>query len=119
MAASERKVTKVLPECSQRSLISALNETHFYVSVFEDTEEYDKIVSTAEDQVAKLEEGIKDVANPVQEAVPTPPIPGVVTPNVVKYQDGPGRLQVRRNRLKASAMMSFPTPPTRFDPARR
>src|SRR5258708_7454166 len=96
------KVTKVLPGMQSAFVDIGLERDAFlYVSdFFEDTEEYDKIVSSAEDQVAKLEEGVKDVANPIQEAVPTPPV-GVVTPNFVKYQDGPGRSRrSRRNRLR-------------------
>src|SRR2546425_3734379 len=59
------KVTKVLPGMQSAFVDIGLERDAFlYVSdFFEDTEEYDKIVSTAEDQVAKLEEGVKDVAN--------------------------------------------------------
>src|SRR5215813_11191074 len=57
------KVTRVLPGMQSAFVDIGLERDAFlYVSdFFEDTEEYDKIVSTAEDQVAKLEQGVKDV----------------------------------------------------------
>jgi Rne/Rng family ribonuclease len=97
------RVTKVLPGMQSAFVEIGLERDAFlYVSdFFEDTEEYDKIVSTAEDQVAKLEQGIKDVVSPVPESVPAPPQPGLVAPNVVKYHDGRGRSRrSRRNRLR-------------------
>src|SRR4249920_801858 len=61
------KVTKVLPGMQSAFVNIGLEKDAFlYVSDFiEDTEEYDKIVSTAEDQVAKLEQGVKDTVTPV------------------------------------------------------
>src|SRR5213596_835809 len=56
------KVTKVLPGMQSAFVDIGLERDAFlYVSdFFEDTEEYDKIVSTAEEQVAKLEQAVKE-----------------------------------------------------------
>src|SRR5579884_3667756 len=53
------KVTKVLPGMQSAFVDIGLERDAFlYVSdFFEDTEEYDKIVSTVEDEVAQLQEG--------------------------------------------------------------
>ena len=60
-------------------------DAFLYVSdFFEDTEEYDKIVSTAEDQVAKLQQGIKEPIRSPQESLSPVPETGI-PPNVVKY----------------------------------
>src|SRR5246127_5601800 len=76
------KVTKVLPGMQSAFVDIGLERDAFlYVSdFFEDTEEYDKIVSTVEDEVAQLQEGgrPKPAAAPAaaQEAAPPaqPPI---------------------------------------------
>src|SRR5215475_9678587 len=98
------KVTKVLPGMQSAFVDIGLERDAFlYVSdFFEDTEEYDKIVSTVEDEVAQLQEAGRAkpsvvvpppaapppvvatvVATPLSEAVPEPepatsiqPIPG-------------------------------------------
>src|SRR5262245_41805434 len=67
------KVTKVLPGMQSAFVDIGLDRDAFlYVSdFFEDTEEYEKIVSTVEDEVAELQEGgrIKPAVTPVS---PTP-----------------------------------------------
>src|SRR5437016_2230068 len=66
------KVTKVLPGMQSAFVDIGLERDAFlYVSdFFEDTEEYDKIVSTVEDEVAQLQEGGRKPA-----AATPPPIP--------------------------------------------
>lgn len=68
------KVTKVLPGMQSAFVDIGLERDAFlYVSdFFEDTEEYDKIVSTVEEEVAQLEEGMK--------AAPSPPAPVLLPP---------------------------------------
>src|SRR6266496_1973247 len=70
------RVTKVLPGMQSAFVDIGLDRDAFlYVSdFFEDTEEYEKIVSTVEDEVAELQEGgrIKSAATPVS---PTPAVP--------------------------------------------
>src|ERR1700739_1095418 len=78
------KVTKVLPGMQSAFVDIGLERDAFlYVSdFFEDTEEYDKIVSTVEDEVAQLQESPKPA--PVVHAAPPPlPLPVVVPPVVV------------------------------------
>src|SRR6516164_7907530 len=68
------KVTKVLPGMQSAFVDIGLERDAFlYVSdFFEDTEEYDKIVSTVEDEVAQLQEtGRGKAAAP---AIPAPPV---------------------------------------------
>src|SRR5215467_585272 len=96
------KVTKVLPGMQSAFVDIGLDRDAFlYVSdFFEDTEEYDKIVSTAEDQVAKLQQGIKEPIRSPQESLSPPPETNT-PPNVVKYHDRRGRSRrSRRNRLR-------------------
>src|SRR5262245_55863256 len=81
------RVTKVLPGMQSAFVDIGLERDAFlYVSdFFEDTEEYDKIVSTVEDEVAQLQEtGRGKTAAPAQAppaaqpspaAAPVPPIP--------------------------------------------
>ena len=81
------KVTKVLPGMQSAFVDIGLERDAFlYVSdFFEDTEEYEKIVSTVEDEVAQMQEGGRvpegraaAVAPPVAIAIPQPlpqPIP--------------------------------------------
>src|SRR5437867_12877508 len=66
------KVTKVLPGMQSAFVDIGLERDAFlYVSdFFEDTEEYDKIVSTVEDEVAELEEGGRKPAHAVGPEVP-------------------------------------------------
>src|SRR5215510_4179203 len=73
------KVTKVLPGMQSAFVDIGLERDAFlYVSdFFEDTEEYEKIVSTVEDEVAELQEGgrIKSVATPLSPPSPPSPVP--------------------------------------------
>ena len=97
------RVTKVLPGMqSAFGDIGLERDAFLYVSdFFEDTEEYDKIVSTAEEQVAKLEQGVKEQAQAGPEVPPAPSEGGLLASNVVKYHDRRGRSRrSRRNRLR-------------------
>ena len=97
------RVTKVLPGMQSAFVDIGLERDAFlYVSdFFEDTEEYDKLVSTAEEKVA-------DLAKPVALSAPTVPPPPVISPEVVgppstffRYADRRGRSRrARRNRLR-------------------
>src|SRR5437867_12264128 len=72
------KVTKVLPGMQSAFVDIGLERDAFlYVSdFFEDTEEYDKIVSSVEDEVAQLQEGGRGKIPP-----PLPiPLPQVALP---------------------------------------
>jgi ribonuclease G len=97
------RVTKVLPGMQSAFVDIGLDRDSFlYVSdFFEDTEEYDKIVSTAEEQVARMEEGGKEgFPVPLEEGA-TPPEPGLNAPYILKYQDRRGRSRrSRRSRLR-------------------
>src|SRR5947207_15418369 len=66
------KVTKVLPGMQSAFVDIGLERDAFlYVSdFFEDTEEYDKIVSSVEDEVAQLQETVTRAPAP-----PAPPVP--------------------------------------------
>jgi ribonuclease G len=84
------KVTKVLPGMQSAFVDIGLERDAFlYVSdFFEDTEEYDKIVSTVEDEVAQLQEGGRGKsAPPAQPALPavpaSTPVPAVTAPPAV------------------------------------
>jgi ribonuclease G len=74
------KVTKVLPGMQSAFVDIGLERDAFlYVSdFFEDTEEYDKIVSTVEDEVAQLQETGK--GRPAAPAAPSAPPPVAPTP---------------------------------------
>src|SRR5215467_10578353 len=83
------RVTKVLPGMQSAFVDIGLERDAFlYVSdFFEDTEEYDKIVSTVEDEVAQLQEGgrgkgpsVAAVAAAVPAPAPTPSPAPVVIP---------------------------------------
>jgi Rne/Rng family ribonuclease len=97
------RVTKVLPGMQSAFVDIGLERDAFlYVSdFFEDTEEYDKLVSTAEEQVA-------DLAKTVAAPAPIAPHPPVISPEVVgppssffRYADRRGRSRrARRNRLR-------------------
>src|SRR5437867_6487831 len=69
------KVTKVLPGMQSAFVDIGLDRDAFlYVSdFFEDTEEYDKIVSTVEEEVAQLQEGVR--GKPVIASSPPSPSP--------------------------------------------
>ncbi|MGP8247919.1 MAG: Rne/Rng family ribonuclease [Bryobacteraceae bacterium] len=84
------RVTRVLPGMQSAFVDIGLDRDAFlYVSdFFEDNEEYDKIVTSVEDQVLKLGKGTQPVAAPVQSPVPgaipsavQSPIPSAVTSN--------------------------------------
>src|SRR6266478_1481633 len=68
------KVTKVLPGMQSAFVDIGLERDAFlYVSdFFEDTEEYDKIVSTVEDEVAQLQEGGRKPATTQPPPIPVP-----------------------------------------------
>src|SRR5579884_2052204 len=68
------KVTKVLPGMQSAFVDIGLERDAFlYVSdFFEDTEEYEKIVSTVEDEVAQLQEGGRPAAAPAPSRPVTP-----------------------------------------------
>src|SRR5215471_3496074 len=98
------KVTKVLPGMQSAFVDIGLERDAFlYVSdFFEDTEEYEKIVSTVEDEVAQLQEGGRGkpmpapVAPPPQ-AVAAPPASAPVEaeaeePPVATIQPLPGEV---------------------------
>jgi Rne/Rng family ribonuclease len=97
------RVTKVLPGMQSAFVDIGLDRDSFlYVSdFFEDTEEYDKIVSTAEEQVARMEEGGKEVSPAPLEEGASQPEPGLHAPSILKYQDRRGRSRrSRRSRLR-------------------
>ncbi len=97
------KVTKVLPGMQSAFVDIGLERDSFlYVSdFFEDTEEYDKIVSTAEEQVARMEAVTKEVTVlPPAEGAHAPES-GLPATNTLKYQDRQGRSRrSRRGRLR-------------------
>src|SRR5207248_1945425 len=74
------KVTKVLPGMQSAFVDIGLERDAFlYVSdFFEDTEEYEKIVSTVEDEVAQLQEGGR--GKPPLPIPSIPSIPAVAAP---------------------------------------
>jgi Rne/Rng family ribonuclease len=82
------KVTKVLPGMQSAFVDIGLERDAFlYVSdFFEDTEEYDKIVSTVEEEVAQLQESATRTHAPVPSAPPpvaiTPPPVAITLPAV-------------------------------------
>jgi Rne/Rng family ribonuclease len=107
------RVTKVLPGMQSAFVDIGLDRDAFlYVSdFFEDTEEYDKLVSSAEEQVAKLGQAVPPLsreattAPTVPETLASPPQSNVPSnnpaSNVVKYQDRRGRSRrSRRFRLR-------------------
>src|SRR5438034_8424168 len=71
------KVTKVLPGMQSAFVDIGLERDAFlYVSdFFEDTEEYDKIVSTVEDEVAQLQETGRAKERPPVPLAPVVPVP--------------------------------------------
>src|SRR6266571_2164688 len=71
------KVTKVLPGMQSAFVDIGLDRDAFlYVSdFFEDTEEYDKIVSTVEEEVAQLQESGRAKMPPPVSPLLVPPLP--------------------------------------------
>jgi len=105
VAICKGRVTKVLPGMQSAFVDIGLDRDAFlYVSdFFEDTEEYDKLVSNAEAQVAKL--GQATTVPTISETLASSPEPNVASnnppSNVVKYQDRRGRSRrSRRFRLR-------------------
>ena len=74
------KVTKVLPGMQSAFVDIGLERDAFlYVSdFFEDTEEYDKIVSTVEEEVAQLQEGGARPQPPQPQVQPQHPLPAPI-----------------------------------------
>jgi ribonuclease G len=88
-------------------------DSFLYVSdFFEDTEEYDKIVSTAEEQVARMEAVTKEVTVlPPAEGAHAPGS-GLPATNTLKYQDRQGRSRrSRRGRLRGKQFDDATPPP--------
>jgi Rne/Rng family ribonuclease len=124
------KVTKVLPGMQSAFVDIGLDRDAFlYVSdFFEDTEEYEKIVSTVEDEVAQLQEGrgkptvpaplpIPVAAAPVAPAPPPPvtappPVEAVVEqpqqPPATQMQPIPGEVLGEGERPQAPGMAGAP-----------
>lgn len=112
------RVTKVLPGMQSAFVDIGLERDAFlYVSdFFEDTEEYDKLVTNAEEQVAKLGQPASITAPP--EAAGPSFEPAAAASNVVKYQDRRGRSRrSRRFRLKGKHYEGAQPPATRSEPA--
>src|SRR5208283_4685642 len=83
------RVTRVLPGMQSAFVDIGLDRDAFlYVSdFFEDNEEYDKIVTSVEEQVLKLGKGQQPFAAPVQNAVPGA-VPSAI-PSAIQSVDGP------------------------------
>src|SRR5262245_52494241 len=99
------KVTKVLPGMQSAFVDIGLERDAFlYVSdFFEDTEEYEKIVSTVEDELVELQEGRGKPA-PVVPAAASPVITTEVAPEpplVTSIQKLPGEVLAEGERLEA------------------
>jgi ribonuclease G len=113
------KVTKVLPGMQSAFVDIGLERDAFlYVSdFFEDTEEYDKLVSTAEEQVAKLEQGPKDAPHTSSEGFPGSSEGALNAPNILKYHDRRNRpRRSRRSRLRGKRYEEAPSFPTETHP---
>ncbi|MGH9426449.1 MAG: Rne/Rng family ribonuclease, partial [Terriglobia bacterium] len=94
------RVMKVLPGMQSAFVDIGLERDAFlYVSdFFEDADEYDKLVSTAEEQVEKL-------GQPASTASPVVPIASGLTPapdNPLAVPPGGGKFQDRRGRSRRS-----------------
>jgi Rne/Rng family ribonuclease len=103
------RVTKVLPGMQSAFVDIGLERDAFlYVSdFFEDTEEYEKIVSTVEDEVAQLQEAGSTRAP----AIPTAPPELTVEPHVVtSIQPLPGEVLTEAERVE-SISPAIPGPP--------
>jgi ribonuclease G len=114
------RVTKVLPGMQSAFVDIGLERDAFlYVSdFFEDTEEYDKIVTTAEEQVARYEQGAKEVRPAEGEPVVLAATPAEAPPaGGGKFADRRGRTRrARRNRLRGKRFDES-TPETPAEPA--
>jgi ribonuclease G len=110
------RVTKVLPGMQSAFVDIGLERDAFlYVSdFFEDTEEYEKIVSTVEDEVAQLQESgrVKPISAPAPASSPTPvtitepaepPVFGVIQPI-------PGEVLSEGDRPEQTASTPAPGP---------
>src|SRR5262245_31177775 len=113
------KVTKVLPGMQSAFVDIGLERDAFlYVSdFFEDTEEYEKIVSTVEDEVAQLQEGGREkrppaaapivAPSPIVAPLPTTPVASeaeAAAPlTVTQIQPIPGEVLSEGERPQAAA----------------
>src|SRR5215471_12137851 len=114
------KVTKVLPGMQSAFVDIGLERDAFlYVSdFFEDTEEYEKIVSTVEDEVAQLQESGrgKPTSAPVPAPAPAPlPTPVTITepaepPVFGAIQPIPGEVLSEGDRSEQTASTPAPGP---------
>jgi ribonuclease G len=112
------KVTKVLPGMQSAFVDIGLERDAFlYVSdFFEDTEEYEKIVSTVEDEVAQMQEGGgRAAAAPPPVAIPVSPPVSEVAPDE-KAEREPTEPEVEKREPVAVAE---PAPPRTDDFDRR
>ena len=122
------KVTKVLPGMQSAFVDIGLERDAFlYVSdFFEDTEEYEKIVSTVEDEVAELQEVSRIKSTIVSPTIPVVPVP---TPEAVPEQPSispgiqpiPGELlsEERPEAVTPIVIASSPSPGAHDDYDRR
>jgi Rne/Rng family ribonuclease len=104
------KVTKVLPGMQSAFVDIGLERDAFlYVSdFFEDIEEYDKIVSTVEDEVAQLQEGGRGKA--AQPALPVPLVSVAAPPQPVPaIAPAESESVVETEAEPAAATLSMPT----------
>jgi Rne/Rng family ribonuclease len=111
------RVTKVLPGMQSAFVDIGLERDAFlYVSdFFEDTEEYEKIVSTVEDEVAELQEvsRIKSAVLPVSPVASVPPPAEVVSEQQTistGIQPIPGEVFSENERPEAMGPISMPAP---------
>ena len=122
------RVMKVLPGMQSAFVDIGLERDAFlYVSdFFEDADEYDKLVTTAEEQVEKLGQPAATVSPVVPFASALTPIPDnplAATPGGSKFQDRRGRSRrSRRFRLKgkhyeAAPPAAAPAPSVQMSPA--
>jgi len=112
------RVMKVLPGMQSAFVDIGLERDAFlYVSdFFEDAEEYEKLVTTAEEQVEKLGQPAGSTASPIVSVASGPPpatdSPLVVPPGGGKFQDRRGRSRrSRRFRLKGKHYEGGPPAP--------
>ena len=99
------KVTKVLPGMQSAFVDIGLDRDAFlYVSdFFEDTEEYDKIVSTVEEEVAQLQEGPPRLSLPMPLPKVEPPLPPLPVEVIVVPQPKPAPVEEIQSAAVAPA----------------
>jgi len=118
------RVMKVLPGMQSAFVDIGLERDAFlYVSdFFEDADEYDKLVTTAEEQVEKLGQPAGSTASPVV-SIASGPTPATDSPLLApssggKFQDRRGRSRrSRRFRLKGKHYEGAPSAPTTAPPS--